>query len=73
MGPSEEVQTFERTNLLGMQRYYFRIVDTGNNEILAPSQTYKTRWGRDKTARRLGKALGCPVVPEKPTSKRRPK
>lgn len=73
MGPSEEVQTFERTNWLGLPRYFFRIVDVGNNEILAPSQTYKTRWGRDKTARRLGKALGCHVVPEKPAARRRPK
>jgi len=61
MGPSEEIQTFERMTLLG-PRWFFRIVDCGNNEILAASQPYKSKWGRDKTARRLSRSLGCAIV-----------
>lgn len=64
MGPSEEIQTFERKSLLG-PRYFFRIVDVGNNEIIAASQTYKSKKGRDKTAIRLAYSLGCAVVPGK--------
>lgn len=61
MGPGMEVQTFDGLTLLG-HRYWFRIVDTGNHEPLTPSQTYKTMQQRDKTAHRLGRAIGCPVV-----------
>lgn len=64
MGPAEEIQTFENKTLLG-RRFYFRCVDTGNNEILFPSQTYKTKAQRDKTAIRLAYSLGCAVVPGK--------
>jgi hypothetical protein len=65
MGPAEEIQTFERPTLIG-KRYFFRIIDCGNNEILAQSQTYKTRKQRDKTAIRLSYGLGCAVVPGRP-------
>ena len=65
MGPAEEIQTFEKVTLLG-KRFFFRCVDVGNNEILFPSQTYKTKKQRDKTALRLAYSLGCAVVPGKP-------
>lgn len=61
MGPGLEVQRFERTTLVG-RRWFFRIVDAGNNEILAPSQAYKTIRQRDATAKRLAGALGCPLT-----------
>ena len=61
MGPAEEIQKFERITLLG-RRFFFRIIDCGNNEVLAPSQTYKTRRQRDLTANRLARAIGCAVV-----------
>lgn len=61
MGPQEEIQTFERQTLLG-KRYFFRIINCGNNEILAASQTYKTKRQRDDTALRLSYALACAVV-----------
>lgn len=65
MGPAEEIQTFERQTLVG-RRYFFRIIDVGNNEILAPSQTYKSERQRDKTADRLATRMGCRVVPGRP-------
>lgn len=65
MGPAEEIQTFDRMTLRG-RRWFFRIVDVGNNEILAPSQPYKSKWGRDKTARRLSRSLGCAIVEGRP-------
>lgn len=61
MGPGMEIQTFERLTLVG-PRYFFRIVDCGNGEVLAPSQTYKTRLQRNLTADRLASAIGCRVV-----------
>lgn len=64
MGPSEEVQTFERKTLLG-KRWFFRIVDCGNNKIIAASEGYNSKAGRDKTAIRLAYSLGCAVVPGK--------
>lgn len=60
MGPGMEVQTYERVTVLG-RRFFFRIVDTGNHEKLASSQTYKTQYWRDRTANRLAKALDCPI------------
>lgn len=65
MGPAEAIYTFESVTLLG-RRYFFRIVDTGNNEVLAPSQTYRTERQRDKTARRLADRMGCPLLKGKP-------
>lgn len=61
MGPGIAVETFERFTLLG-PRWFFRIVDTGNAEILAPSQAYKAPYQRDKTANRLAGLMGCKVV-----------
>lgn len=60
MGPGMEVQTYERMTLVG-RRFFFRIVDTGNNERLAASQTYKTQKQRDLTAKRFAGALPCPI------------
>lgn len=60
MGPGMEIQTYERKTLLGL-RYFFRIVDVGNHEKLAASQTYKTLYWRDRTANRLATALGCKI------------
>jgi hypothetical protein len=64
MRPGLEIQTFERTRLLG-KRWYFRIVDTGNWETLAPSEAYNSAAARNKTANRLAAAMGCQVVPER--------
>lgn len=64
MGPGLEVQTFQRNGLLGC-RWFFRIVDTGNNEILSQSQAYRWPGQRNETANRLAKALGCPMIPER--------
>lgn len=61
MGPGIVIETFERMTLIG-PRWYFRGVDTGNSEILFPSQAYKGPWQRDKTARRLAELMGCKVV-----------
>lgn len=61
MGPAVEIQTFDKFTLLG-QRWFFRIVDVGNNEILSASQTYKTKAQRNKTANRLAYLMGCAVV-----------
>lgn len=44
--PIVRFEKFERKTLFG-ERYFFRIVREGNNEILAPSQPYKTIAGRD--------------------------
>lgn len=60
MGPGMEVQTYERVTLVG-RRFFFRIVDSGNNERLAASQTYKTQKQRDMTAKRFAGALPCPI------------
>ena len=64
MGTGIEVQTFERKGLLG-RRFYFRIVDTGNWETLAPSEAYTRAGARDRTARRLAGLIGCAVIPER--------
>lgn len=61
MGPAEEIQTFDRRRF--KRRWYFRIVATGNNEIIAQSEAYNSRTARDKTATRLAYSLGCAVVP----------
>lgn len=65
MGPAEEIQTFERLTLRG-RRFFFRIVDCGNNEILAQSQPYKTKQQRDQTALRFSYSLACAMVPGAP-------
>lgn len=56
-----EIQLFQSLTLFGL-RWYFRAVDTGNHEILFPSQAYKSRAARNKTANRLAYALGCNVT-----------
>jgi hypothetical protein len=61
MGPGIAVETFQRFTLLG-PRWFFRIVDTGNSEILAQSQSYKSPYQRDITAKRMAAALGTKVV-----------
>lgn len=60
MGPGMEVQTYERMTLVG-RRFFFRIVDTGNNERLAASQTYRTQRQRDVTAKRFAGAMAIPI------------
>lgn len=60
MGPGMEVQTYERMTLVG-KRWFFRIVDTGNNERLAAGQTYKTLRQRDVTAKRFAGAMAIPL------------
>lgn len=61
MGPGMEVQAFDGLTLFG-RRWYFRIVDTGNWETLAPSEGYNSAAARDRTGKRLAKALGAPFV-----------
>lgn len=61
MGPGMEVQTFDGLTLLG-RRWWFRIVDAGNHETLAQSESYNSAAARDKTARRFASALGAPIV-----------
>lgn len=61
MGPGMEVQVYERQTLLG-RRFFFRIVDIGNRERLAASQTYKTERQRDLTAQRFAHVLDCRLV-----------
>lgn len=61
MGPGIAIETFDRMTWLG-PRWFFRCVDTGNNEILFPSQPYKGPYQRDKTAKRLADLLGCKIV-----------
>jgi hypothetical protein len=60
MGPSEAIETFDRMTWRG-PRWFFRIVDAGNHEILAASEAYNSAWSRDKTAKRLAKKMGCPI------------
>jgi hypothetical protein len=64
MGVGIEIQTFDRLGFFG-RRWYFRIVDTGNWETLAPSEAYNAPFARNETANRLAKLIGCPVVPER--------
>lgn len=61
MGPGIAVETFDRVTLLG-PRWFFRIVDIGNHEVLAQSQSYKGPYQRDITGKRLAAALGCKLV-----------
>lgn len=71
MGPGMEIQTFERGSRLtpGMRmfgrRFYFRIVDQLNHEILAVSQPYKTKKQRDETVRRFARCLQIPEMAER--------
>lgn len=65
MGPSMEVQTFDRVTLLG-RRWFFRVVDCGNNEVLAHGEAYNSKAARNATATRLAYAMGCKVVPGRP-------
>lgn len=64
MGPGLEVQTFDRRGVLG-KRWYSRIVDTRNWATLYSSEAYNSAQARSETAGRMGRALGCPVVPER--------
>lgn len=64
MGPPYEIRTFDRLGLLG-RRWYFRIVDTGNWEIVAQSEAYTRPHARNVTANDLSLATKWPVVPER--------
>lgn len=66
MGAGMEVQTFNRLSLLG-RRFYFRIVDAANWEVLAQSEGYTRPGARNETAKRLADALGAPLIPERKT------
>lgn len=61
MGPSMEIQTFDRLTVRG-RRWFFRLVDCGNNEILAGSEAYNSKQARNATANRLAYSTGCAVV-----------
>lgn len=60
-GAREKVETFDSVTIWG-RRWYFRIVDAFNHETLAPSEGYNSAYARDKTANRLARGLGCPIV-----------
>jgi len=64
MGPGMEIQKFDRLTLFG-RRWYFRIVDAGNGEILASSEGYTRPYARNETAVRFSLALGAPVIDER--------
>lgn len=64
MGPGVEVQTFERSGILGL-RWFFRIVDTSNWETLVVSQAYKTCRQRNETGQRLARLMGAAFVKER--------
>lgn len=53
MGPGMEVQTFDGLTMFG-RRYWFRVVDAGNGEVLASSESYNSAAARDKTGKRFG-------------------
>jgi hypothetical protein len=55
------VETFDILSLSG-RHWHFRIVDVGNNEILATGESYNSARARDMTAKRLSDALGAPIV-----------
>lgn len=59
------VELFDGLTLLGRRRFYFRGVDPDNNEIEYPSQAYKDRRSRDKTAIKLAVAFGTVPVDSK--------
>lgn len=61
MEPPEIIETFEGLTLFG-PRWYFRIVDTRNHEILSQSQRYKSPAARDQTAKRLARRMATYVV-----------
>lgn len=65
MGPSLEIQTFDKLTLRG-RRWFFRLVDCGNSEILAAGEPYNSKAARNKTASRLAFSIGCAVVPGAP-------
>lgn len=50
-------ETFERVTLRG-KRWFFRIVASGNNEVLAQSQTYKAARDRDIAIGRIRHGAG---------------
>jgi len=62
--PDLRVETFDGLTLLG-RRYYFRGVDPKNGKIEFPSQPYKDRRSRDKTAIKLAVAFGTMPVDSK--------
>lgn len=64
MGPGMEVQTFDRLTLLG-RRWFFRIIDIGNREILVASEAYNRPHPRNVTASRMSRALRCYLVESK--------
>lgn len=55
-----EVQRFDRITLFG-RRWFFRIVDTENNEKLVQSEAYNSAQARNKTANRFKAVLGCEI------------
>lgn len=61
MGPGFKIETYKRFTLLG-PRWFFRIRDFNNGEILLPSQPYKSPWSRDQLARRMSHALKAPIT-----------
>jgi hypothetical protein len=60
MGPAYEIELFERTTWRG-KRYFFRCRRIGNGEIIFPSQAYRTKLGRDRTAHELARVMKAPI------------
>lgn len=56
------VEILTSRNLLLRQRFWWRLVAQGNNEILASSEMLKDRMHRNTIANRVAEKLGCAVV-----------
>lgn len=56
------VEILTSRNLLLRQRYWWRLVSAGNNEVLAVSEMLKDRMHRNMIASRIAEALGCNVI-----------
>lgn len=56
------VEILTSRNLLLRQRFWWRLVDNRNNEVLAVSEMLRDRMHRNMMASRLAEALRCAVV-----------
>lgn len=53
------VEWFPSTSVDG--GYYWHLVG-GNGQIMGPSQKYTTAWSCRRTAKKVAKAFGCPLI-----------
>lgn len=50
MNTAFRIERFDRKNILGKRRWYFRVKVKRNGEIVAPSEAYNDRRDRDHMA-----------------------